>query len=348
MTKLPYIIVGQGLAGSMLALEMGKANIPFQIVASPSKTSASIVAAGMFNPLVFKRVTKSWLVDETLPFAMGKYMELETFFHKKFLYKIDIVKPLSKQEYALWKEKKEAGELDTYISEITSNEKPFGLHGFFAYGKVANSGYLDTSLFLQTLFSYFLGLGKLIQADFFYKDVKLVGDLVFWKGKEVAGILFCDGYHAINNPFFKFVGFSPSKGELLLVNVPGLIGGHIYTKKVYVLPVGKSRFKVGSTYNWGDLSDNPTDEGRASIEERFKELVSLPYKVEGHWAGVRPTIKDRRPVLGFHPDYPALGMFNGLGTKGVMLAPYFAKEMVKLIHDNNYKLPSEADLKRFF
>ena len=348
MKKLPYIIVGQGLAGTMLALEMEKAGIPFQIIASPSKTSASSVAAGIVNPLVFKRLTKSWMVDEALPFAIDTYSALETRFSKKFFHPIDILKPLSKQEFLLWNEKKESGGFDDYISNIEKDKYQQGLHRFYGFGQVKNSGCLETSLFLKTLAKYFTNNGNLLRANFEYDDVRMEKENVFWKGSEVAGIIFCKGFHSIYNPYFKFIKFAPSKGELLLVNAPELSGNYIYTKKVYVLPVGRSVFKVGSTYNWDDFTDQPTKAGRESIEDRLQDLISVPYKVEQHWAGVRPTVKDRRPVMGFHPEYPGLGMFNGLGTKGVMLAPYFAKEMVKLIQDKNHSINPEVALGRFY
>ena len=347
MKNLPFIIVGQGLAGSLLALEMEKAGIPFKIVASPSKISASSVAAGIFNPLVFKRLTKSWMVDEVLPFALDTYSSLESQFSRKFLHKINIKKPLSKQEFALWQEKMGSGDFDSYITSIEKDTYLLGLHSFYGYGEVTNSGYLETSVFLKTMAEYFLGEGKLAQSNFDYGEVGFDGEKVYWKNARVAGIVFCKGFHSIYNPYFKFVEFAPSKGELLLVSAPGLPTTHIYTKKVYVLPVGRSVFKVGSTYNWDDFTSAPTKEGRLSIEDRLQDLLSVPYKILQHWAGVRPTVKDRRPVLGFHPGHPNLGMFNGMGTKGVMLAPYFAKEMVKLIQDRNYKLNAEVSLKRF-
>lgn len=65
MTK--YIIVGQGLAGTLLAYQMHKNNIPFKIIVDPIQKSASEIAAGLINPLVFKRLTKvGWLIAYSL------------------------------------------------------------------------------------------------------------------------------------------------------------------------------------------------------------------------------------------------------------------------------------------
>lgn len=51
--------------------------------------------------------------------------------------------------------------------------------------------------------------------------------------------------------------------------------------------------------------------------------MKIPYNVVEHKAGVRPSVSDRRPVLGPCKDYEQLVVFNGLGTKGVSLAPFF-------------------------
>ncbi len=348
MEKFPYIIVGQGIAGTTLAFELEKAGLPFKIITDNTRFGASKVAAGIYNPLVFKRLVKSWMVDDVLPVALDTYSSLEKHFNTKFIHSLNILKPLSKQEHKLWEEKKEEDMLNNYISGVEAGTHYAGLHSFYGFGKVTQSGYLDTSLMLQTAFGHFVENKDLIQERFKYEDVSIEEGRVFWKKSQVAAIIFCKGSYSIYNPYFSFVKFTPTKGELLLIKAPELPQTHIYPKKVYILPVGKSRFKVGSTYDWDDFTNTPTVKGKESIEERLQDLISVPYTVEKHWAGVRPTVHDRRPVLGFHPEIPGIAMFNGMGTKGVMLAPYFAKEMVKIIQNRNYKIPPEVAVSRFW
>ena len=137
------------------------------------------------------------------------------------------------------------------------------------------------------------------------------------------------------------------KGEILTIHAPGLTEDFILNKKVFVLPVGNHRFKVGSTYDWEDLTEQPTELGKRSIVERLERLINVDYTTENHQAGIRPTMIDRRPVIGFHPVYKNLAVFNGLGTKGVMLAPYFAKEMLIKLTNKNYSVHKEVDINRF-
>ena len=128
---------------------------------------------------------------------------------------------------------------------------------------------------------------------------------------------------------------------------PELSEDYILNKKVFVLPTGNQRFKVGSTYEWENLSEMPTSEGKESIINRLNNLISVDYKVVNHVAGIRPTVSDRRPILGKHPDWDQLYVFNGLGTKGVMLGPYFACKMVNALTIKNYFLPEEVQIDRF-
>ncbi|MEL7021711.1 MAG: hypothetical protein AAGK47_08885, partial [Bacteroidota bacterium] len=60
----------------------------------------------------------------------------------------------------------------------------------------------------------------------------------------------------------------------------------------------------------------------------------------------RPTVKDRRPFLGKHPDFSRLAIFNGLGTKGASLGPYFAQQMTNHLLQQT-ALEPDVDITRF-
>jgi glycine/D-amino acid oxidase-like deaminating enzyme len=117
---------------------------------------------------------------------------------------------------------------------------------------------------------------------------------------------------------------------------------------VFVLPIGEHRFKVGSTYDWKDLSENTSVAGKKLILERLNNLITTDFRVLNHQAGIRPTVIDRRPILGRHPEFSNIFVFNGLGTKGVMVAPYFAKQMLHCISKPNFSINPEVDVQRFY
>lgn len=346
MKRVDFLIIGQGLAGTMLAFEMLKAGISFKIVSSPNKSKASIVAAGMVNSLVFKRLTKSWMVDDLLPVMKSTYQELEVLLNTQFYFEKKILKPLSEQEKELWIERKMNPEFTNYIADILDESPIEDLLSSAGYGLVQSAGYLKLSYFLEAAEIFFRERELIIDADFIPEEL-LNNTQIEIDGFSAGKIIFCEGYHLTQNSLFQFVKLNPVKGEVIQIYAPNLSEEYILNKKCFVLPLGNHRFKVGSTYDWKDLSEKTTEAGKASIVERLENLISVDYKIESHWAGVRPTVIDRRPVLGVHPEHKNIFVFNGLGTKGVMLAPYFVKEMLAFLGSAKHQLNKEIDVSRF-
>lgn len=347
MKKVEFLIVGSGLAGTMLAFEMLEKQIDFRIVTSHQKSRTSEVAAGMFNPLVFKRLTKSWMSDDLLPVMNNKFRALENLLESRFYFEKPILKPLSEQEKQLWIVRKAEPEFSNYIASVKNTSPEKRLKPAAGYGIVEGAGYVNLTRFLDLSDRYFHEKGVLIQTEFDSSKINPGEKYFDAENGRAEKIVFCEGAHLIDNPFFSFIRLVPTKGEVLQVVTPELAENFILNKKVFVLPVGDHRFKVGSTYEWKDLSELPTQKGKRSIIERFEKLVAVDYAVEQHWAGIRPAVSDRRPVLGVHPKYRNLSVFNGLGTKGVMLAPYFAEEMVKHLLVKDYELKQEVGIRRF-
>lgn len=345
MKRKEVLIVGQGLAGTLLAFELYLAGVDVCIVNDPQKSAASRVAAGMVNPLVFKRMTKSWMVEELLPILKKRYHDLEDLLGEQFYFDLPMIKSLSEQEAELWQERKTDEAFVPFIKEITTTSPVEHIQKSSAYGIVAGSGYLNTGRFLDLAKHFFQKKGMFIEADFFANknnfEEHIFQDISFNK------IVFCQGHYLRKHPLFDFVRLKPVKGEVLQIYAPDLSEEYIINRRVFVLPIGDHRFKIGSTYEWKDLSDVPTEEGKNSIVDRLKDLISVDFTIEQHWAGVRPTVIDRRPVLGKHPEYDHIYLFNGLGTKGVMLAPYFATEIKALIMDESYAINKEVNLARF-
>ena len=345
MKKIEVLIVGQGLAGTLLAFELHLAGVDVCIVNNPQKSTATLVAAGMVNPLVFKRMTKSWMVDDLLPVMKKRYRKLEELLGERFYFDLPMIKPLSEQETALWQERKTDERFAPFINEICESSPVDHVFKSNAYGIVKGSGYLKTGLFLDAAKRYFQQKELLIEADFSVQEDDFENRV--FQNIQFNKIVFCEGHYLKTHPLFDFIRLQPAKGEVLQIYAPDLSEEYIINRRVFVLPIGDHRFKVGSTYEWKDLTDIPTEDGKNSIVDRLKDLIHVDFSIEQHWAGVRPTVIDRRPVLGKHPQHEHVFVFNGLGTKGVMLAPYFANEMKVLILDGNYPIADEVNCKRF-
>jgi glycine/D-amino acid oxidase-like deaminating enzyme len=78
----------------------------------------------------------------------------------------------------------------------------------------------------------------------------------------------------------------------------------------------------------------------------LQQWIKAPIRLLEHTAAIRPATLERRPFIGFHPTQPAIGIFNGMGTKGCSLAPFFAPQLVQHIQHQSPLLP-EADVQRF-
>ncbi|WP_303918417.1 FAD-binding oxidoreductase [Draconibacterium sediminis] len=345
MKRKEVLIVGQGLAGTLLAFELHVAGVDVCIVNNPQKSTATRVAAGMVNPLVFKRMTKSWMVDELLPVMKKRYRDLEELLGERFYFDMPMIKPLSEQETELWQQRKADEKFTPFIENICETSPVDYVFASHAYGIVNGSGYLKTGIFLDAAKRFFQENEMLIEADFPVNQSSFENHI--FQDIQFDKIVFCEGHYLKTHPLFDFVRLQPAKGEVLQIYAPGLSENYIINRRVFVLPIGDHRFKVGSTYEWKDLTDHPTEEGKNSIIDRLKELIHVDFTIEQHWAGVRPTVIDRRPVLGKHPEFDHIYSFNGLGTKGVMLAPYFATEIKKLLLDNQYQIDKEVSSDRF-
>jgi glycine/D-amino acid oxidase-like deaminating enzyme len=148
------------------------------------------------------------------------------------------------------------------------------------------------------------------------------------------------------NPYFKDLPLDGTKGELFIIKAPKLDLDVIVNTSVFILPLGNDLFKVGATYNWKDKTNLPSEEGKTELVERIQEIITCDFEIIAHFAGVRPTVKDRRPLVGTLQNHQAIHILNGLGTRGVMLGPAMAKELFDSIE---YQVPLDAaiDIRRF-
>jgi glycine/D-amino acid oxidase-like deaminating enzyme len=169
---------------------------------------------------------------------------------------------------------------------------------------------------------------------------------VEYKGHWAQRIIFCEGQYTQQNPYWNHLPFNPAKGEILTIRAENLPTDAIVSKGIFVLPLGNHTYKIGSTYYWDDKEEQPTERGRSELTQKLEEVITVPYEVIDHKAALRPTVTDRRPLIGLHPQYPSIGIFNGLGTRGVLLAPYFARHFMQHLLDGE-ELNSEVNVGRF-
>jgi len=341
-----YLIIGQGLAGTMLAHSLEALGVNYRIVDTGVNVS-SRVAAGIMNPIVFRRVTKSWMVDECLPFAVECYRKLEQVQSAKFLYARQIRRVFpTEQERSWWEEKRMDSQFGTYLSAPVSNqETPDYLAARCGSALIQQAYYVDTNVFLDAQRNFFRQKGRLIEAEFTFEGMG--ESYCDFAGERFDQVVFCEGYQGMNNPYFNYLPLHATKGQVLNLAIAHQVNPtEIMNRKCFVLPLEEGGFKAGATYEWNSPNTELTEEARLELAEKVEQLIQVPFEITGQQAGIRPTVDDRRPLLGTHPEHLHLHIFNGLGTKGYLLAPLMAHWMANYLIKNE-NLPDEVRISRF-
>ena len=339
------LIFGAGLAGTCLAHRLLSSGIEVKIVDQGSNNS-SAVAAGMVNPMVFRRMNKSWRLDEFLPEAQAFYQEIERELQTHFYHPIVIRRFFSSnEERESWQSRSEEEAYAPYLAKLTASDLAHtAALNTFGSGRVQNAFWVDASKWVGQHISYFKQRGLLVQEEF-------SSDLWESKLRKYAGetydfVVFCMGYRQKEEQTFSYLPLQQTKGQTLLIESDQISDLESLNRKCFVLPYGEGRFRVGATYEFNNSTLHVTEAGKALLLQNLASLGSYEPVVVAQTAGVRPTVLDRRPLMGQHPIYRGVYIFNGLGTKGYMMAPTLARELVAHMLENK-PLHSETNISRF-
>jgi len=344
--KVDYIVVGCGLAGIAFCEELRKHHKSF-VVFDNSSQQSSTVAAGLYNPVILKRFSEVWKAKEQLEIALPYYQSLEVLLNKKLDYKFPIYRRFASiEEQNMWFEAADNVNLEPFLSsKVVSNTNDW-VNAAFGFGEVLCAGRIDTPLLIEIYRQFLEKSSQLIASDFDYKNLEVKEDGVSYNDFEASHVVFAEGFGLKKNPFFKDLPLNGTKGEVLLIRAKNLELNEAIKSSVFVIPLGEDLYKVGATYNWNDKTNVPTVEGKEELISKLKGLINCDFEIVEQNAGIRPTVKDRRPLIGRHPVHKNLYVLNGLGTRGVMIAPYVAPKLYEYI-EHGISLDPEIDIKRF-
>ncbi len=345
--RVDYFIVGLGLAGSTLAWELVQRGKTVMVFDAPADNHASAVAAGLFNPITGKVMTKAWKADILFPFLKNFYSSAEKILKRNFFHLSPMYRPfISTDERKLWKQKSETDELKDFVSEFREVSffehqvnNPFGGIG------IAHAGYLQVGLWIAAIRD-FLRSQNSYQECLFNDQELLFDGAVTYQEWAADKIIFCNGLGSLQSRWFEKLPIIPLKGEVLTVKINQVLD-RIYNRGVFIVPsVEANVYRVGSTYEHKPFLEGPSTGARESLESKLHELIPSPFEIVHQEWGIRPTSPDRRPMLGAHPDNKNVVIFNGLGTKGVSLAPYFAHHLADWLEGVD-DLSTEVNIYRF-
>jgi glycine/D-amino acid oxidase-like deaminating enzyme len=343
---LDYIIVGSGLAGIAFAETLLQNDKTFVVFDNHSQNSTKI-AGGLYNPVILKRFSEVWNAKIQLEHANEFYKRLEAKLNTQVDFKLPIYRKFfSVEEQNNWFSASDKPNLAPFLSTDIVYKKYAAIDSPFGYGQVLHTGYVDTDGLLTQYHSYLKGLKLLVEGAFVHDDLAFLEDHLVYHNLKAKHIVFAEGFGMHANPFFNHLPLDGTKGELFIIKAPDLDLDVIVNTSVFILPLGNAFFKVGATYNWEDKTDLPTEEGKQELIDRIKEILTCDFEIIDHFAGVRPTVRDRRPLLGTHHLHKNVHILNGLGTRGVMLAPAMALDLYNYI-ENGKALDKSVDVKRY-
>lgn len=342
LTDKKIYIIGQGIAGSVLAFLLDRTGHDVHLIDDGHLSSSSTVAAGMWNPVSFVRMSPSWYVDKLMPVADEVYREMEEVLGASFFHPMDLVKIFPDNKTAnKWDEYSTHPDMKDYLSAEEDENIRQQFKQPFGHGVVKHAGWLDIPAMLIALKKYFDDKGILTISSFSKER-----EASILSSQKKALIIYCTGWKN-TELFADEVKVIPNKGEVLTIESNELQLLSMVNCGKFLIPMGNGKFRLGSTYLRDEPNAQPTEEGKSEILSYLKNHFSKEVQVSEHVSGYRPTTIDRKPIVGLHPKNQQLGFFNGFGSKGVMLIPYFAQHFINHLHDNQ-PLLKEVRVERYF
>ncbi len=343
---LDYLVVGLGLAGVSFCHTLETHNKSFHVITDTSQQS-SWVAGGLYNPVILKRFKAAWKGREQLLELKPFYHSLEKQLGVKLDYPVRVLRRfVSAEEQNLWFEAADKPELKSLLSLNIQQNTNSVLDAPWGYGEVLGTGRIDTKALVESYNEYLSQSGKILHEHLEHQSLIIHPDHIEYGSLAARKIVFATGYGLSKNPYFNYLPLQGTKGELLTIKTAELQEKNVIKSSVFIIPLGNDLYRIGATYKWKDKTNQPTEEARKELLEKLNTFLKCDYEVIDQIAGIRPTVSDRRPLVGQHPDFDRLYVLNGFGSRGVMIGPYASLRLYNLI-ENGISLPAEMDIRRF-
>lgn len=345
--QVDYLIVGQGICGTMLSWFLKKEGKPCLIIDDNNENASSKIAAGIINPVTGRRYAYTWMIEDVMPFAVRTYKEIGSYLNLKLASSKSIIDffPSPQMRNAFIER---LTENDTYLHSFPDQNR---FNQYFNYdfgcGEVSPAYTVHLQLLLSSWRKKLIELNAIKEEKFDLNELKVEKDFILYQNITAEKIIFCDGVYGVNNPWFQMLPYAPNKGEALIIECDELTNEHIFKKGLMLAPLPeKDVYWVGSNYQWEFENDDPSQQFYEYATTVLNGWLKKPYRILAHKAAVRPATLERRPFVGFHPVFQNIGILNGMGTKGTSLAPFFAHQLTQhLVY--HFPISPEADVHRF-
>lgn len=345
-----FFIVGQGLAGSLLAWRLSAAKQRVLVIDDNRHTAASKVAAGMINPLAGMRFNAHPDTDHWLAAALDLYRALGQAFNKTYWHPIRMQRLFrSEQQKRFYQRQHVRPNFQHYLGtglqprdQYQSIQYPYG--GFWQ----EHTGYVDLPTLLIDIQNWLQQQQALLTRSIDYSHIQVLPEQVMYQQEAARHLIFCEGYRIQSNPWFNYLPIQADKGEILTLHSDQIISPHIINAAHWLIPLVDGNYRFGATHAHNTFNTQTTRQGWQSLQQGLRKLLKLPHQptIINHLAGVRPGTQDRQPLIGTHPQSRRLHVFNGFGARGALSIPWFAHCLADyLLHGR--KLPVEAAIQRY-
>lgn len=344
--NIDYLIIGQGITGSFLSRDLLRAGKKVMVVDENQPYTASKVASGVINPITGRRMVRTWEIDTLMPFAVKAYTEWGEPMQQPLIRQCNILDFHATPQMVLaFAERQQAEEAYLRIPSDADRWRSF-FRFDFGIGEIDPCWLIDLDRLLSGWRQMLKEKEILVEERFNWNDCRVQEDEIIWQNITAQKIICCEGVAGFDNPYFHLLPYARNKGQAIIANIPGLPRTNIYKQGISIVPWKEDLFWIGSTYEWNFTDTAPTTDFRDKVTRQLNHWLQLPFEIVDHMASERPANMERRPFVGLHPLMPSVCVFNGMGTKGCSLTPYFSNEFVNhLVHEQ--PLTPQVDVRRF-
>jgi len=343
------LLVGQGLAGTILSAYLFRNGITHRVMDNNHHAAATEAAAGLINPITGRGYVKSWMIESLLDEAESFYAYMSSLLDMNLMHRSMVWRPLrTAQQVNKWHASTSRDHYDSFVKDpVPGPEFSDIIDQPLEYGCIDRAYQVDIFDMVKAYRNWLSVRSMVVNEKFDFKAMTLGANAVEYRGETYSHVIFCEGYQAVHNPFFGGLPFQPAKGEALEIEIPSLTTSQILRDEIFIVPLSNGRFWSGGSYIWQFEDHLPTGRWKTEWMEKLNRLINTSYTVVDHKAGIRPSVKGRRPLIGRHKDYSRLYIFNGLGTKGTSLGPYWAHHLVASHLIGKKPVAGEVDINRF-
>lgn len=338
-----YFIIGQGLAGSILACELIERGKSVLVLDNKHHHSASVVAAGIINPITGHRLNITDNFNEYMPVAKAFYSRITQHLGGEILHNLQQFRLIKNQgQFEFWQKRCKESEYEGLLGLMHEEHHPFKQKAFGIL-EIKQSAYVDVITFLHKT-------AELLKSQDRLRHTRIDYDAIEYRDKEIQigllkanAIIFCEGYQAINNPLLKHLPFKLSKGDVLTLNIDNADNVSMLNWGQWLSPNNK-QYKLGSSYDWKNLDTKPDIKTKKALLNSLENYTNYNYQLTHHQSGIRPTTTQRHPFIGKLNNLNNVYCFNGFGSKACLLTPFYAKQFTEyLLH----KKPLQSNITKW-